>query len=210
MKKLWAALLLGITFSHGAQAQNVRTSSVSFKANKMEGSYSAVVADYDYDSKAVEAALSEKLASQTGKGSNSKGYRYFQAVTVPELTQDKVDLYYKVESEKGKAVVTMLISKGYDNFITPEKDPTTFDNMKQFLVSTLPAQVKQHNLMLDIARQEEIVKNAEKKYGNSVDDGKKLQRQIDDNTAQQTSLKSTVEAEKAKLDDMRKQMAPGN
>src|ERR1044071_677172 len=54
------------------------------------------------------------------------GFYVFNGITLPALNNQKLDMYFKVEqksrTDKDKSTIYLLVSKGYDNFISPEVD----------------------------------------------------------------------------------------
>ena len=75
-------------------------------------------------------------------------------------------MYFKVEreskSQKEQSIIYLLVSKGYDNFVSPEVDSVTFLAATAFLDGFV-ATTASYRLNLDIEEQEKHVKSAEKK-----------------------------------------------
>jgi len=89
-------------------------------------------------------------------------------------------MYFKVEpkskTQKDKSTIYLLVSKGYDNFISPEVDTATFAAATAFL-NGFVAGTAGYRLNLDIEEQGKVVKNAEKKLASLQDDDKDLVRE---------------------------------
>src|SRR6218665_2010544 len=196
MKKMLNALTLVMALAIGgtATAQNAHESSVKFnKTNE-----NAVVADYEKPADIVEAALKKQLESEgLTKGKNSKGYLTFSGIQWSKVSNEKVDVYFKVEGKKEKSTVTVFISKGYDNFISSGSDSRAIDNVKGFL-NGLVHHATAHQHSLNIAAQEEAIKKAEKAYNSSSESGKdliaqkeKLEKRIAENTTEATQKQKT-------------------
>lgn len=73
------------------------------------------------------------------KKNKQEGFYVFTGVQLPELANQKLDLYFKVDPLDGgnslNSSISLLVSKGYDNFISPETDSATFGASERFLNS---------------------------------------------------------------------------
>lgn len=201
-----AFLLLAIAATSSVKAQNARE--VAVKYNKMN--VNGIVADYDVPKKIVEDALQASLSKAgLGESKSSKGYRLYEGAIWPELSPEKLDLYTDVTGRKESSTVTILISKGYNNFISTLADQEKVERVKSFL-NDLLIQAKSLELVSDIQKQEDAVKKAEKMYNNVVDDGAKLvrdrekiEKQMAENKAEQEKKNADWDVEKKKLEDMK-------
>ena len=141
----------------------------------------------------AEGTILQKL-SETGYSPETKGklfwkknkldgFYVFNGVTLPALNNQKVDMYFKVEresaSQRDQSIIYLLVSKGYDNFISPEVDSATFLAATDFL-NGFVATTASYRLNLDIEEQEKVLKNAEKKLTNLQDDEKSIVKKIDE------------------------------
>ena len=110
-------------------------------------------------------------------------FMFLTAFTLPALNNQKLDMYFKVDPEsktqKDKSIIYLLVSKGYDNFISPEADSATFLAATDFLNGFVAATAS-YRLNLDIEEQEKVVKNAEKKLADLQDDEKSLVKKIEE------------------------------
>ncbi len=141
------------------------------------------------------------------------GFYVFNGITLPALNNQKLDMYFKVEressSQKDQSIIYLLVSKGYDNFISPEVDSVTFlaatDFLNGFVVTTAS-----YRLNLDIEEQEKVLKNAEKKLTNLQDDEKSLVKKIEELQADLRNKKNDqlmqekeIDNQKMKLDTLK-------
>lgn len=141
----------------------------------------------------AEGTILQKL-SETGYAPETKGrlfwkknkldgFYVFNGVTLPALNNQKLDMYFKVERESvshiDQSIIYLLVSKGYDNFISPESDSVTFLAATDFL-NGFVATTASYRLNLDIEEQEKILKNAEKKLTNLRDDENSINKRIED------------------------------
>lgn len=211
MRNVLKALSI-VTLSIAAQtsfAQNAREASVKF----MKGQQNAIVADYDLPKEVVEEALKQRLDKEgLGKKGSEKGFSAYKGTTWVNISPDKMDVYTKVEGKGDKSTITLLASKGYDNFVTTATDADKVQKLEAFLNDFIK-DARAYQLRLAIAAQEEIVKKAEKDQKNTADDGDKLvkekekiEKQIADNKTEQSKKETVVATEKSKLEDLRKQM----
>jgi len=116
------------------------------------------------------------------KKNKRDGFYVFNGVTLPALNNQKLDMYFKVEEEsnsnKNQSIIYLLVSKGYDNFISPDVDSVSFLAATEFLNGFL-ATTASYRLNLDIETQQKVLKNAENKLIGLQDDEKSLINKID-------------------------------
>jgi hypothetical protein len=127
------------------------------------------------------------------KKNKQDGFYVFNGVTLPALNNQKLDLYFKIE-RKGRAaneqsLMYMLVSKGYDNFVSQELDSVTFLAATQFLNSFIGSNLS-FGLQQEIEAQEKVVASAEKKLSNLQDDEKAIQKKIEQLQADVLNKKS--------------------
>ena len=203
------AVLLVALGGSGLRAQSAREAQAKF--NKLP--QPALVADYNYPPSVVEAALRTRLErAGLGSGSSSKGFLTYKGVNWPEVSSDKLDLYARVDGKGEKSTVTLLLSKGYDNFISGVSDAVVMERGKTFL-ATLASAAAAQSLSLAIAAQEETLRRAEREQYDAVKAGEQLakeqeslQKRIAENMAAQTSRQTKVMEEKSKLEGMKLQL----
>jgi len=103
------------------------------------------------DSKTADATILSKL-KETGykpeknggflnKKSKQEGFYVFTGVELPELANQKLDLYFKVDpvnnNSADRSAITLMVSKGYENFVSQANDSATFIATEKFLNSFL-------------------------------------------------------------------------
>jgi len=117
------------------------------------------------------------------KKNKRDGFYVFNGIELPALNNQKLDMYFKVEkeskSQKEQSIIYLLVSKGYDNFISPEVDSATFLAATEFL-NGFVATTASYRLNLDIEEQDKVVKIAEKKLTGLQDDEKSLVKKIEE------------------------------
>jgi hypothetical protein len=171
----------------------------------------------------AENTILQKL-KETGYSPETKGHLFwktnkldgfyiFNGVTLPALNNQKLDMYFKVvresSSKKEQSIIYLLVSKGYDNFISPEVDPVTFFAATDFL-NGFVATTADYRLNLDIGEQEKTVKNAENKLTSLQDDEKSLLKKIEGLQADlrnkkddQSMQEKEIATQKIKLEELK-------
>jgi hypothetical protein len=121
------------------------------------------------------------------KKNKQEGYYVFPGVQVPELNNQKLDLYFKVDELKSdpqyRSAITMLVSKGYDNFVTPQVDSVTYQASQDFLNSFV-SETAAFKLTKDVEAQRKKVKESEQKWQglrNQQEDAKKKIAELEAN-----------------------------
>jgi len=141
------------------------------------------------------------------------GFYVFNGIALPDLNNQKLDMYFKVEreskSQKDQSIIYLLVSKGYDNFISPEIDSATFLAATDFLNGFI-ATTADYRLNLDIEEQVKVVEKAEKKLADLQDDGKTLEKKIEDlqadlrnNKNDQQMQEKEIANQKNKLEELK-------
>lgn len=209
LPKLLFLSFVGLIFSMSVFAQNARETIVKFK----KVNQTAVVADYEAPKKIVEDALKARLdKAGLGKRKTSKGYMTYTGTIWQEITTDKVDVYVKVSGKKDKSSIEVLVSKGYDNFINSGNDAFATENIKTFL-NNFVSELSFHQLGLDIKKQEDAVKKAEKEAADAIAEAKrlesereKIEKRMAENKTQQELKNRSVEEQKALLQELKSQL----
>jgi hypothetical protein len=144
----------------------------------------------------------ETSGSLFWKKNKQDGFYVFNGVQLPALNNQQLDLYFRIEKDKrvkGNSLMYMLVSKGYDNFVSPDVDAVTFQAATAFLNGFVAGNVS-FSLQQEIEAQEKAVLNAEKKLGNLQDEEKSLQKK-----AAQTQ--ASIESNRSDMDLQSKEIA---
>lgn len=209
MKVFLFTLCISAALAAGAQ-------SVEGTAEYNKAKQPAVVCEFPYPPGLVETVLGDDLKQKGfGKGKSTKGYQLYQAINFGEVSSEKIDLYVRVDKksrkEKEISTLTVLVSKGYDNFIGSSTDAGIMSNLATY-VNGLTPKLEKSSLEIQIADQEALVRKEEKKYNDLVDDGeslvkkkKKLEDDIDDNKKEQDKQKSELDKQKVILETIKSQ-----
>ena len=189
-------------------AQGAHEGNIRFAKTERPG----LLAEYPYSKGIVENALHARLEKAgIGKPKSQKGFDSYQGVNWPDISAEQVDVYTNVDAngKDNQSTVVLLVSKGYDNYVSTATDPVIAAKLKAFL-DGLTADIQAGQHLADIGGQEEIVRRAEKAYKDADDDGNKLARdkerlekQIAENAAEKSKRGDVLNAEKAKLDALK-------
>ena len=181
----FAMLFSGVTF-----AQNARETTI--KLNKAQ--QNAMIADYDAAPKVTQEALKEYLdKAVVGKMKSSKGFYTFTKATWTEIGNETADIYFKVDGKKNKSTISVLYSRGYDNFISSSTDPEIsariagfLNNFNEFLKTYLHSMeiekqykvvaVQNDELIKAIARSEDYKKEIKKLESKLEDNNKEIEK----------------------------------
>ena len=210
MKSIYFCGMLAIALSISPMlyAQGVKEGNYRFDKVDRPG----LGVEFPYSKGLVANALKERL-DKAGfpKQKTDHGFTYYKGVTWPEITPGQIDVYTKVDGKDNQSTVLLLVSKGYDNYVSSATDPAVSAKLKAFLESLLP-DIKASQLQADIGNQEKAVREAEKDYKKMDKEGNKqsrekeqLEKDISDNVSDKAKTAETLDAEKEKLDDLKDQ-----
>jgi hypothetical protein len=173
----------------------------------------AVVGDVPFPEKTISNAIEDKMGKMGYKGKSVKGFTLYSGVKMGEIGYGTYDLYYMVDrvsrKDKGNSTVTLMISTGFDAFVSDSSDAAVINNAKTYL-NNLRDMVAAYDLELQIAEQEDVIKKADKKYNGLVDDGtdlqkkkRKIEEQIVENNAAQAAQKTEAEKQRQVLETLK-------
>lgn len=195
--------LLGNTVTN---AQSVQETTVKFDKNTVN----AVVAEYKRPESVMEDALKVQLDKEDlGKSGKKKGYILYSNTTWKRIGMYSLDVYFKVEGNKSRSTITVLVSKGYNNFVNPAVSPEIISKVKEFLMG-LESTATDVQFALDVEAQKELVADAEKQYNRALSDSmdllkerKKLENEIVQQSAEVQAKRSLLDQHRQKLDGMK-------
>lgn len=207
MKHVWSFIAFALLVTV-AGAQSTTATVEYLKVNRQ-----AVVNDVPFPEKTIRDAIDNKMEQLGYKGKESKGFMVYKGVRLAELGNDSYDLYFMADrvSRKNKenSTLTLMISKGFDNFVADSTDTGLINNAKKYLDS-IKLTIAAFDLELQITAQEDAVKKSDKKYNGLVEDGenlekkrKSIEKDIEDNKKNQANQKADIEKQKQILDTLR-------
>ncbi|MGB4654535.1 MAG: hypothetical protein ACOXZ9_02890 [Bacteroidales bacterium] len=207
MKKLFLLPLL-LIFCLGAKSQITEG---SVQINK--STQPAIIANFNYPKDVVEDAMADFFAkANLGKSRKFKGFQKFEGIVFQEIANERIDLYYKVSSKNKRSqtsTVHLLISKGYDNFISSGSNPEAMTKAKDVMAS-LVTEFEAKALNNQIEAQQKVVDRAERDLKSLYSEGenlksriKKLQDDLEDNAKKQENQSDLLKKEKQALEELK-------
>lgn len=195
-----------LSFSLSAQS---RVTSLEYQKLKRD----AVVNDIPFPEKLVANAIKDTLEKLGYKGKESKGFTVYKGVKLEALGKGEYDLYFAVDAkgrkDKDNSVVTLMISKGFDEFATEKGDETLISNAKDYL-NDLRNTIAVYELEQRITEQDDVVKKNEKRSTALVEEAedlqkqkKKLEKKIEDNKKEQEDQVKEMEKQKQVLETLK-------
>ncbi len=181
-------------------AQDAKITSTEF--NKK--SQPAISADFEMSGPIAEGAIKKKMSDAKIKGgSNKNGFLTYQEVIVPELRAEKMDVYFKIEDKKTSSTVMLLISKGYENFMSKETDPEVVNKSIVYL-NSLKKDIMSFGYNDEIAKQEDKQKDLEKDLKKATKEGASLSKDKTKAEGKAADNRNKIANLKADLDNQNK------
>ncbi len=172
--------------------------------------------DLNFSKDITEDAIKDKFKKMGVNGSSHKDFMEYRNVVIPEISNTPVDALIKVtKKDKNSSTAYMIVSRPAGTAATDA--PGSLAEGSISFLNSLNTNTTDYSLELDIAKQQDALKSAQKKYNNSVDDGNSLQKKlkniqddIADNAKKQATQSEEVKKQQAILDQMvaRRRMAP--
>lgn len=154
----------------------------------------------------VEQAIINKMLKSGYKAKTSKGWMEFKDVVDSNISDERSDLYIKVEKksrkEKDESVVYFFTSKPGDH-ATPVPFSGEVHSNGGFYSDVVKFTVAER-LKRDIKSQEEVLKKSKKKYDDLVKDQASLEKKIKD---LQNDLESNKKKQEAQVKDVETQQS---
>ena len=179
----------------------------------------------------AEEAIKNRFKNSGAKGKERKGFWEFRNVGIPELRNAPVDAYIKIDKKSRKdndnSIVSMIVTE-------PGVEPGASDSSMNAargdipaiaavgafgLLSSLQTNTEDHGLDLELKKQDDEVKKAEKEYNNLVKDGedlqnkaKKIQNDLETNRNNVTKKAEELKKQKETLLQIqaKRKVAPGD
>lgn len=207
MKKALVSVSL-FFFCTGAFAQ-ARTVTAEYQKSMQP----AIEVEVPFAEKTVANSIIEKFEKKGYKGKENKGFISFKGVRLPELGNGEYDLYFKVDrksrQQKDASILTLLISSGYDKFISESDNPDLIDSAKKMLNEQTNVTAAL-DLELQIKDQDNVNKKAEKKLADLLEDNEsmikkkaKLEKDIEENLKKQEEQRAEIEKQKQIFETLR-------
>lgn len=202
MKKVFFFVFMMACFA--SYAQTAKLTSVTFNKRQVPG---VIIALTGYDAEFVSTTLQHRFENIGGlKGSNAKEFRVYLSQVFPEFGTIRHDIYTLVSKTTKKdpfVSITLMVSTGNENFISPQDDPELTQKMQDFLVNFIPY-LQQFDKANQIQNLNNEIKKLEKPYNSLDKDIKKMQKDrdnIDKKLKDKENEFSTKSSEIQKLKD---------
>jgi|SRR4030095_12411498 len=205
----WISTLIALFLTPLAFSQTQVSSAQMGQVEYQKKDRQAIIFYSQYPPQIVEEAIKDRMERAGNKGSESKAFLSkssfleYKNAAIPEYNIRGVDLVFKVEprsrKEKDESVIYLIVLKGVDNFATSQSDPELFESSKNFLVSN-HSNIEAHNLELEIGKQDEAVKKAEKKLSILQEDGVDLEKKIKELQAKLEQNKIEIEKQNGEVE----------
>lgn len=197
MKKMISLVVMMVVYT------STHAQSYTGTADYKKMSRQAIFNEVPFTDKVTEAAIKDSLEKLGYKPKESKGFMVYKGVNLASLAKEPLDIYIAVErksrKEKEVSVITMLLSRGEDNFITQGADAGIIDNARSFL-NGFTNYIDTYYLEQQISEMEETRIAYEKKTAGLASDAedlqkkkKKIEKDIEDNIKEQADHKDVAE-----------------
>lgn len=197
MKKMISLVVMMVVYT------STHAQSYTGTADYKKMSRQAIFNEVPFADKVTEAAIKDSLEKLGYKPKESKGFMVYKGVNLASLAKEPLDIYIAVErksrKEKEVSVITMLLSRGEDNFITQGADAGIIDNARSFL-NGFTNYIDTYYLEQQISEMEETRIAHEKKTAGLASDAedlqkkkKKIEKDIEDNIKEQADHKDVAE-----------------
>jgi len=115
------------------------------------------------------------------KKNKTDGFYVFTNVTLPQISEQKLDMYFKVvpknKEEINNSTLYLLVSNGNENFISPDADSSLWNSSKMFF-NGFVERTEAFSLEGDITTQENAVQLSQKKLTTLQNDERELVEKI--------------------------------
>ncbi len=163
MRYLLSVFLLSVlcSWSRSAVGQAAQDANIRFGKTDRPG----LLITYPYSKGITESAVRARLdRAGLGKAKSDKGFMSFQAASWGEVAPGQLDVYAKVDAnrEDNQSTIALLVSKGYDNYVSASSDPAINAKLKAWLDALLP-DIQAMQRLADVRTMEEALARAEKR-----------------------------------------------
>ncbi len=203
-----ALIFVALLVSPVLRAQGAHDANIRFGKVDRPG----IIAEFPYSKGITENALRARFEKVGfSKPKSDKGFMSYQAAKWDEMSATQLDVYAKVDAngKDNQSTVILLVSKGYDNYVSAASDPTMSAKLKAFLDGLAP-DIQAGQRLADIGAQEESIRRAEKDFKSADDDGnrllrdkEKIEKQIAENNTEKQKRGDALNSLKTQLEQMR-------
>ncbi|HVM88905.1 MAG TPA: hypothetical protein VMT76_12020 [Puia sp.] len=190
-KALLILMVIAFRFTTFAQ-QQAYESKIEYQKTMQQ----VAAIEVPYKTDIAEDAISDYMLKKGFKGSGSKGFTVYRGAKLDDADTDPSDLYFKVEKkkkDKDYSVITLLATKANMDILSrPAADSTgQIEKAKNFLNNIVPY-VDEHNIDVEIGKQQDVLKKAQKKLNSYISDSTGLEKKIRDLSADADQNKTDI------------------
>lgn len=161
---------------------------------------------FDADKKIVEKAIEAEMAeSGLKKFSKDSGFQAAKGIVWNAVSPEQRDVYYKVVGNKKKSEVQVLVSTGYNNFVSTQNHGEEYQAVGNFL-NRLPERVNELKVLEDMAGIQKEIEKLKKKQAKNEKSNKKLQNSIKKAEKSIESNDKDTDKLQAEIDKLEKQL----
>lgn len=203
-----SVLFLSLLLFVGANGQSVTETQVKYQKERVNG----FVGSYNLGKKDLQKVANDYFSKNiTGKSSKDNGYTKYNRAYWSVTRTNQSDVYYKVDGNKNKGTLTVLVTDGNGRFVSSQSSPETSVAIKNFL-GNLVDNVDSYSLNQDIESRKKDLSKLEKKQEKALKSEKKmksqvekLQKKIEKNKTDYETQATEIEKVKKELEDLRAQ-----
>lgn len=203
MKRALALFLITLIFSFALCAQ-VYEGTVEYDKEK----YAAFLAEYDFQSTAVENVLLKRFSKlgyrpreEKGLLNRDKGFKVFEGSILNEIIEGQADYLIKVEkrsrNDKEVSLLTLIVlqnGEAIGRTVSEERAK----KVKSYLKSIIP-DIAAESLELDIKAQEDAILKVEKKLEGLKKEQQEFERKLESNGKLQQDTDNEIKAKQEGL-----------
>lgn len=185
-----------IVISFPSFAQNVRETQISYLKQNVNG----YVGEYKVSKSDMEKITENYFANAIkGKRLKNKNFYQFKGVNWNVISLDKADVYYRVDGNKSTSTLTILVSKGYDNYISSSSDAQLSNELKAFF-SDFNKEIDKYTLNQRIEEQKKLIQKLEKDHKDLLQEETRMKNKISDLEKDIQSNKNKYENKMAEIE----------
>lgn len=206
MKKLILSSFIAVAVALGS-SQSFAQKAYETKVSYMKKDVEAFAADFNV-SKDVLNKVAEQYFNDNikGKRKKNKDFYMYQGINATDIFgTEKGDLYYKVTGNKKNAKLILLVSKGYDNFVSGGSDAQVAANAKN-LLNNFEQQIEKYNKAQLIEEQKKLIAKTEKEHKSLISDQKRAEKKLEDQQKEIENLKKKVSNKADEIEDQKKKL----
>ncbi|HUR11992.1 MAG TPA: hypothetical protein VM012_11510 [Flavitalea sp.] len=178
MKKVLLLVFLGFaSFFTGFSQSNATEGRVEFD----KGQKIAAVVEVPYPPDVVESAIKDYMSKKGMKSDKWRDFIVYKGARVSDNNLEVSDLYFNVDRRNRKdktSQVSLIVGRPGENVGLRTSDDRLKVEEGISLLNSMIGTMDSHGLEAEIAAQEEVVKKAEKKLKNLVEDQKDVEKRI--------------------------------